>query len=310
MNPPNYIYQAYAPGWLDTVLPRQFAQHPLVTRAAQTSDGRARAVSDVYSRQQWVRTELFNEGYRIAFGGTYWDSVFIGLNSPPAKAISRFLAIHRNRPFTDHDKTILNLLRPHLRQAFLNAQAITKLQRELGALQRTVEAIHGGVILLGEEEQITFITPRAQQWLIDYFDKPRQIKRLPEELERWARYQKCLLSMNDDFPSTLAPLIVPKQGKQLIVRWLPESAGNLLLLEEKREAAPAAELEKQLGLSHREAEVLYWVAQGKTNKEIGVILSMSPRTAQKHLERVFEKLGVENRTTATTIALGTVKQTL
>ena len=53
-----------------------------------------------------------------------------------------------------------------------------------------------------------------------------------------------------------------------------------------------------LGLSRREAEVLCWVAYGKTNAEIGLILYLSPRTVQKHLEHTYQKLGVENRTAA------------
>jgi DNA-binding CsgD family transcriptional regulator len=43
---------------------------------------------------------------------------------------------------------------------------------------------------------------------------------------------------------------------------------------------------------------LDWVAQGKTNKEIGVILEVSPRTVQKHLEHIYQKIGVESRTAA------------
>jgi DNA-binding CsgD family transcriptional regulator len=52
------------------------------------------------------------------------------------------------------------------------------------------------------------------------------------------------------------------------------------------------------GLSPREAQVLGWVAQGKTNKEIGVILELSPRTVQKHLEHIYRKIYVESRTAA------------
>lgn len=55
---------------------------------------------------------------------------------------------------------------------------------------------------------------------------------------------------------------------------------------------------KRLGLTRREAEVLTWVADGKTNAEIGLILGTSPRTVQKHLEHIFEKLGVATRTAA------------
>ena len=51
-------------------------------------------------------------------------------------------------------------------------------------------------------------------------------------------------------------------------------------------------------LTTREAEVLYWVVKGKTNRDIGEILGSSPATAKKHLERVYVKLGVEPRTEA------------
>jgi DNA-binding CsgD family transcriptional regulator len=51
-------------------------------------------------------------------------------------------------------------------------------------------------------------------------------------------------------------------------------------------------------LTRREGEVLNWVARGKTNADIGAILGISARTAQKHLENVFVKLGVESRTAA------------
>jgi DNA-binding NarL/FixJ family response regulator len=58
-----------------------------------------------------------------------------------------------------------------------------------------------------------------------------------------------------------------------------------------------------LGLSQREAEILFWTAQGKTNAEIGVILDISPATAKKHLENIYQKLAVEGRNAATLRAL-------
>ncbi len=60
-------------------------------------------------------------------------------------------------------------------------------------------------------------------------------------------------------------------------------------------------------LTARESEVLYWVIQGKTNRDIGDILGTSPRTVHKHLEHVFEKLGVETRTAAAALALGKLR---
>jgi DNA-binding CsgD family transcriptional regulator len=52
------------------------------------------------------------------------------------------------------------------------------------------------------------------------------------------------------------------------------------------------------GLTNREAEVLLWVAQGKSNADVASILGMSEKTAKQHLGSVFSKLGVENRNAA------------
>ncbi len=68
------------------------------------------------------------------------------------------------------------------------------------------------------------------------------------------------------------------------------------------DATPGA-IERALGLTAREAEILSWVVQGKTNPEIGTILGIQLTTVKKHLESVFTKLGVENRTAAVTLAL-------
>ncbi|MBC7984186.1 MAG: helix-turn-helix transcriptional regulator, partial [Candidatus Obscuribacterales bacterium] len=62
-------------------------------------------------------------------------------------------------------------------------------------------------------------------------------------------------------------------------------------------------LQKSLLLTSRESEVLLWLSRGKSNREIGEILSISPRTVNKHLEQVFVKLGVENRASAATRAV-------
>jgi DNA-binding CsgD family transcriptional regulator len=55
-------------------------------------------------------------------------------------------------------------------------------------------------------------------------------------------------------------------------------------------------------LTPRETEVLSWIAKGKTNRDVADILGMSPRTVNKHLEHVFEKLGVETRAAAAALA--------
>jgi len=64
-----------------------------------------------------------------------------------------------------------------------------------------------------------------------------------------------------------------------------------------------AGLQDAFSLTAREAEVLLWVSRGKANRDIGEILNISPRTVNKHLEQVFVKLGVENRSAAAAVAV-------
>jgi len=74
----------------------------------------------------------------------------------------------------------------------------------------------------------------------------------------------------------------------------------LLLAQNNPRSGDTARLE-QAALTHRETEVLSWVAKGKTNRDIADILGMSPRTVNKHLEHIFDKLGVETRSAAAAI---------
>jgi DNA-binding response OmpR family regulator/DNA-binding CsgD family transcriptional regulator len=68
-------------------------------------------------------------------------------------------------------------------------------------------------------------------------------------------------------------------------------------------AAEESRLAREFALTDREAEVLTWTARGKANREISEILGISPRTVNKHLERIFTKLGVESRSAATSVAM-------
>ena len=65
-------------------------------------------------------------------------------------------------------------------------------------------------------------------------------------------------------------------------------------------------LKQKLLVTEREAEVLLWIARGKSNRDIAEILSLSPRTVNKHLEQIYAKLGVENRTSAAALTVRTL----
>ncbi len=77
----------------------------------------------------------------------------------------------------------------------------------------------------------------------------------------------------------------------------------LIRINEIDPARHAERLAARLGLTSREAQVLLWVSYGKSSADISEVLEISPRTVQKHLEHVFEKLGVETRSAAAAIAI-------
>lgn len=76
----------------------------------------------------------------------------------------------------------------------------------------------------------------------------------------------------------------------------------LLKVVSKQGVSNEETLQKAFNLTQRESEVLYWLTLGKTNRDISTILSLSARTVNKHLEQVFQKMGVDNRTSAAVMA--------
>jgi DNA-binding response OmpR family regulator/DNA-binding CsgD family transcriptional regulator len=107
----------------------------------------------------------------------------------------------------------------------------------------------------------------------------------------------------------------PEKGHSLVLDFLPEPHSiEFLTLVDNREyllrlheveqpSVATGALRDRFSLTGRESDVLLWIANGKTNREIGQILDVSPRTVNKHLEQVFRKLGVENRTSAAAAAI-------
>jgi len=122
--------------------------------------------------------------------------------------------------------------------------------------------------------------------------------------------------LGETLPAALKPWVksLPDRDRMLLLNELPSKlfasylgkAGNdehLMRLVDGKIESQTEPLRTQFGVTEREAEVLLWIANGKTNREIGTILSMSPRTVNKHLEQIFRKLSVENRTSAAAMAL-------
>ena len=94
-------------------------------------------------------------------------------------------------------------------------------------------------------------------------------------------------------------------NEQLRLQYMGKLGPNEFLLRLAKDTSGdmPAEFSTELGLTMREGEVLSWLSKGKTNRDIAQILGLSPRTVDKHLEQIYSKLGVENRTAAAAIAV-------
>ena len=175
---------------------------------------------------------------------------------------------------------VLARLATHVR----NAQA-ARLARE------AVDVAGMGVLMLDAQGRAAWRSPQATQWLEQAF--------APEGLGGDAARQ-WLRSAALGTPTSL-----PLPGTQaLTARHLGESglAESMLLLTLGPADNPPPRAQPDVALTPRETEVLSWLAKGKTNRDIADILGMSPRTVNKHLEHIFEKLGVETRTAAAAVA--------
>ena len=147
---------------------------------------------------------------------------------------------------------------------------------------------------------INWLTPAAEQWLFNFCQEFEQLActgindSLPNKLlipfQQWIQHLANVGSDATEFKLG--------SGFSLSISPCDNERGYLLLLQHEGDNWTPENLKERLKLTFREAEILMWISRGKTNKEIGLILSTSPRTVNKHLEHIFEKLGVSTRAAA------------
>jgi DNA-binding CsgD family transcriptional regulator len=277
---------------------RHIPEHPLIGHYARTNDDRVLKISDFLTRTEFHRLGLYNEFYRRVKVEHQMACV---LPAPPPTVIG--IALNRHHPdFGERDRCLLQLVSPHLVQAYRNARIVSEIRGEMALCGGALEESGYGVVALTRNGHVRSMSRQAERWIAKYFACfTHGGTRLPELLHRWVIRQQALVA-GATVPPPRVPLVIEHKGARLVARLLSETEMLLLVLKEHSETISVANLQK-FGLTRREAEVLAWLAQGKTNSEIGTIASMSPRTVEKHMEHVFEKLGVENRTAAAMRAL-------
>lgn len=166
--------------------------------------------------------------------------------------------------------------------------------RRLRRASNTVEALPRASLTVDLDGAITWLSERARDILPTAFARGE----LPPSAVEW------LTRCRHADPLAPRTTTLPLGERRVLLEYCGVvERDEVLLFCEPADAMTGASLTGAFGLTPREAEVLRWVAAGKTNREIGLILGLSPRTVTKHLEHVFAKLGVETRTAAASRAL-------
>lgn len=180
------------------------------------------------------------------------------------------------KPF--FEKEVLARVQTHLELRRLRQNLEDELALRIDAENQLAKSLDRAVVITDRAGAIVFTTRLAESLLHRHCDDYQTINKLPESLYS------------------------PKSG--LTLRRFDESGRDdlhFLVLEEKAPSPnPAALL--PLGLTPREAEVLFWVAQGKSNPDIATIIGAGVRTVHKHVENIFRKLGCETRAAAAVTA--------
>jgi DNA-binding NarL/FixJ family response regulator len=175
-----------------------------------------------------------------------------------------------------------------------NQELAEEIELRLDAEKQLETSLEQSLMISNRQGEILFATRQAQL-LLDTFFCSALKHQLPPELHAWLTG-----------PDNLKPFNVThkKRGEIQIDHFALSTSRNLSLMRiEHRNGDRGPQALLALGLTAREAEVLYWITEGKTNPEIAIILDSSINTVKKHANNLFAKLGVETRTAAARAAL-------
>ena len=268
-------------------------ENPVAVHNATTLDSPPVKTTDFISLREFRRRGVYSEFYR-RLGPEYM--MVAKVPSDPRLQVA--VAVLRNgRDFSERERRILAVMQPHLMQAYRGAALTGDLGDRLALLGRGIEIGGLGVVAIGANGRVHWMSDMARDWLAAYFRATPGHDRLPDEVAAWLRRGESPATSAETMPETPMPLVVARKGKRLVLRRLRHAGKILILLREERTTITAEDL-AALGLARREAEILAWVALGKTDAQIATILAISPRTVSHTLERVYRKLGVESRVAA------------
>ncbi|QRM56513.1 response regulator [Sinorhizobium sp. BG8] len=178
-------------------------------------------------------------------------------------------------------------LRARIRVHLSNARSAQSARVALDAAGRHLLAVRG-------DGKIRWSTPQATRLVNAATGSDEGLDSVAVEIFRWMR-QKDRPGVRD------ASFVIRQHGQASLHLSFLGAIGSdeyLFRLTAESKLSDDEILRQHFTLTHRESEVLLWIAKGKSNRDIGEILGLSSRTVTKHLEQIYVKLGVENRASA------------
>jgi DNA-binding CsgD family transcriptional regulator len=270
---------------------RHLGHHPICNywqRSGKYSG--ALSWSDMASRSDFESLALYKEFYGPL--GVH-HQLMMALEARPSHLI--YVALNRNRvPFTEQERQLLTAIQPHATQALQQLRELHRLRSTLASFETLINHLSQGIICLSVHNRINWASTRARSFLQTYWRSAPDSGCLPAPLLGWLLKN---LAPTGTGGAGREPLIVQSPTSQLAVRLMVDKNERYLFFEETV-LRPTFEEFKQFGLTDREAEVLGWVARGKSNDDTAAILNICSQTVKKHLERIYATLNVANRTEA------------
>ncbi|KQT14302.1 response regulator [Ramlibacter sp. Leaf400] len=167
---------------------------------------------------------------------------------------------------------------------------------------------YASIAVRAGDGRLLWQTPLARELLQAYYGSSGPLA--PQPVVDWLRRHLVLALQQVEPPRFTAELGARRLNFRLHQQIGQDEEGGdwLIVMREVSDAAVIEAMSLAFKLTAREAEVLYWVAKGKINRDIADILGASPATVKKHLERILSKLGVETRTAAAAMAMNRMRQ--
>jgi DNA-binding CsgD family transcriptional regulator len=282
---PGEAFGLHVPEFDESLMPIFAAlahENPLISRFRRTGDGRPYRISDMIDQKTFHATALYKEFYRHV---GIESQVAFSLPSPPTLLIG--LALTRERgDFSDREVRLLALARPHLMQAYRNAELASARAAMLAALEQGLDTLGRHIVVLDRDGRVEFATDGARRLLGRSLARPGG---LPGEIRTW-------ISEHPERRPAAEPLILHTGDKRVLVRLLPSrrSDGREVLLLEGGTGELSVAALRGLGLSARQAETLHLIALGRSPSQTAAEMAIAPRTVHKHLQHVYSKLGASS----------------